>query len=138
MADAISRTSNDARPLSPHLGIYRQQINMVMSIVHRITGAALYFGTLLLAWWLIAIAQGPDALATVNMILGHPLGKLVLVGYTWALVHHMLGGIRHLIWDTGRGYNLGTVNLMGWLTILGSLAVTAALWGYALHLQGMF
>lgn len=138
MADAISRTSNDARPLSPHIGIYRMQINMVMSIVHRITGAALYFGTLLLAWWLIAIAQGPDALRFVNAVLGHPLGKLVLIGYSWALIHHMLGGIRHFIWDTGRGYNLGSVNLLSWLTILGSLAITAVLWGYALHQQGMF
>lgn len=138
MAEAISRTTDAARPLSPHIGIYRTQINMVMSIVHRITGTALYFGTLLLAWWLIAIAQGPEALATVNMVLGHPLGKVVLVGYTWALVHHLLGGFRHLIWDTGRGYNLDTANALNWLTIIGSLLVTAVLWGYALHLQGMF
>jgi succinate dehydrogenase / fumarate reductase cytochrome b subunit len=138
MADAMSRTTNDARPLSPHIGIYRMQINMVMSIVHRITGAALYFGTLLLAWWLIAVAQGPDALRLVNTVLGHPIGKLVLIGYSWALVHHMLGGIRHFIWDTGRGYNLGSVNLLSWLTILGSVAITVILWGYAFHLQGMF
>lgn len=138
MADAISRTSNDARPLSPHLGIYRMQVSMVMSIVHRITGAALYFGTLLLAWWLIAIAQGPEALATVNLVLGHPLGKLVLLGFTWALVHHMLGGLRHFIWDFGSGFNLGTVNLMSWLTIIGSLLITAAVWALALHQRGMF
>ena len=137
MADATSKTSAHARPLSPHIGIYRQQINMVMSIVHRITGTALYFGTLLLAWWLIAIAQGPQALDLVNMVLGHPVGKLVLFGYTWALVHHMFGGLRHFIWDTGRGFDLGTVNTLSWLTIFWSVIVTLALWYYALHMQGV-
>ena len=78
-------------------------INMVMSIVHRITGAALYFGTLLLAAWLVAAAMGEKQFALVNNLFGHPLGKLVLFGYTWALFHHMLGGLRHFLWDTGRG-----------------------------------
>ena len=138
MADANTRTSGRPQPLSPHLGIYRLTINMVMSIVHRITGAALYFGTLLLAAWLIAIAQGPQALGLVNIIMGHPLGKVVLIGYTWALLHHMFGGLRHFIWDTGRGFDLGTVNRLSWLTIICSTGVTAALWGYSLHLQGVF
>ena len=89
------------RPLSPHLSIYRPLINMVMSIVHRITGMALYFGTLLLAAWLIATAMGKTQFDFVNGLFGHPIGKLVLLGYTWALAHHMLGGMRHLIWDTG-------------------------------------
>jgi succinate dehydrogenase / fumarate reductase, cytochrome b subunit len=135
MADASIESK---RPLSPHLAIYRPLINMVMSIVHRITGVALYFGTILLAWWLIAIASGPKAYDLVNIVFGHPLGKLVLFGYTWALLHHMLGGIRHFIWDTGRGFNLGTVNLLSWLTIIGSVTLTAALWAYGLHLQGAF
>ena len=77
---------------------------MVMSIVHRITGGALYFGTLLLAWWLLAAASGPNAYATFQWFMGKLIGRLVLFGYTWALIHHMLGGIRHLIWDTGRGF----------------------------------
>ena len=135
MADAPTTPARREQPLSPHLAIYSLTINMVMSIVHRITGAALYFGTLLLAWWLIAIAQGPDSLARVNTVLGHPLGKLVLVGYTWALLHHMLGGLRHFVWDTGRGFNLGTVNRMSWMTIIGSVALTAALWAYALYIR---
>ena len=138
MADANINTLGRPQPLSPHIGIYRLTINMVMSIVHRMTGAALYFGTMLLAWWLIAIAQGPQALSTVNIVMGHPIGKVVLIGYTWALLHHMFGGLRHFIWDTGRGFDLGTVNRLCWLTIIGSLGVTAALWGYALHLQGVF
>ena len=138
MADANSQISARPQPLSPHLGIYRLTINMVMSIVHRMTGAALYFGTLLLAAWLIAIAQGPQALGLVNIVMGHPLGKVVLIGYTWALLHHMFGGLRHFVWDTGRGFDLDTVNRLCWLTILCSTGVTAALWAYCLHLQGVF
>ena len=137
MADAISKTVTRPRPLSPHIGIYRQQINMVMSIVHRLTGAALYFGTLLLAWWLIAVAQGAQALDLVNLVMGHPLGKLVLVGYTWALLHHMFGGLRHFIWDTGRGFDLSSVNRLGWLSVIMSVLITLVLWLGALHLQGV-
>ena len=111
---------------------------MMLSIVHRATGLALYFGTLLLAWWLIAIAQGPQALSLVNGVFANPLGKLVMIGYTWALLHHMLGGMRHFVWDTGRGFDLGTVNTLSWLTLIGSLTLTALLWGFALHAQGAF
>jgi len=124
------------RPLSPHLSIYRPQINMVMSIVHRLTGAALYFGTLLLAAWLIAAAMGERPFAVVNEILGHPLGRLVLLGYSWALIHHMLGGMRHLLWDTGRGLGLRAVDFLSWLTIVGSLSLTVALWAVGVSLRG--
>ena len=137
MADASSKTVIQPRPLSPHLGIYRIQINMMMSIIHRITGIALYFGTLLLAWWLIAVAQGPQSLDMVNLVMGHPLGKVVLFGYTWALLHHMLGGLRHFIWDTGRGFDLSSVNRISWLTIILSVTATLALWAAALHMQGV-
>ena len=116
------------RPLSPHLTIYRPLINMVMSIVHRITGGANYLGTVLIAAWLVSAAMGPEAYNTVNALFGHPLGKLVLFGYSWSVIHHMLGGMRHLIWDTGRGLGIGAVNALSWLTILGSLTLTAALW----------
>ena len=85
---------------------------MVMSILHRLTGAALYFGTLLLAAWLIAAAMGEAPFALVNALFAHPIGKLVLFGYTWALAHHMLGGMRHLIWDTGRGLQIWQVNVL--------------------------
>lgn len=124
------------QPLSPHLSIYRLQINMVMSIVHRITGGALYFGTLLLAAWLVAAAMGEQQFAQVSWLFGHPIGLLILFGYTWALLHHMLGGIRHLIWDTGRALDLKSVDVLGWLTIILSLAGTAALWGIGLSLRG--
>jgi succinate dehydrogenase / fumarate reductase, cytochrome b subunit len=124
------------RPLSPHLSIYRPLINMVMSIVHRITGIANYVGTVLIAAWLVAAAMGPEAYGTVNALFGHPLGKLVLLGYSWSLVHHMLGGMRHLIWDTGRGLEIGAVNALSWLTITGSLALTAALWIVGIAVRG--
>jgi succinate dehydrogenase / fumarate reductase cytochrome b subunit len=124
------------RPLSPHLGIYRMQINMVMSIVHRITGAALYFGTILLAAWLIATASGPDAFEVVDAIFGHPLGKLVLFGYSWALIHHMLGGMRHLLWDTGRALDIKSADALAWLTVIGSVSLTALLWFAGLSMRG--
>ena len=126
MAEATARRE---RPLSPHLSIYRPLINMVMSIVHRLTGAALYFGTLLLAWWLIATAMGREALEAFNMVAGSLPGRLVLLGYTWALIHHMLGGLRHLVWDTGRALDKASVIRLSWLTIVGSLILTALVWG---------
>jgi succinate dehydrogenase / fumarate reductase cytochrome b subunit len=124
------------RPLSPHLSIYRPLINMMMSIVHRITGTALYFGTLLLAAWLVAVAMGETQFDLVNGLLGHPIGKLVLFGYTWALIHHMLGGLRHLLWHTGRGLQIWQVNVLSWMTILGSVSLTLALWAFAFVLKG--
>jgi succinate dehydrogenase / fumarate reductase cytochrome b subunit len=124
------------RPLSPHLSIYARQINMVMSILHRLTGAALYLGTLLLAAWLIGAAMGERQFALVNAVFVHPIGKLVLFGYTWALVHHMLGGMRHLLWDTARGLQIWQVNVLSWLTIIGSVALTLALWAVAFLLKG--
>jgi succinate dehydrogenase / fumarate reductase cytochrome b subunit len=120
------------RPLSPHLSIYARQINMVMSILHRLTGAALYFGTLLLAAWLIAAAMGEAPFALVSAVFAHPIGTLVLFGYTWALAHHMLGGMRHLLWDTGRGLQIWQVNVLSWLTLVGSVALTLAIWAVAL------
>jgi succinate dehydrogenase / fumarate reductase, cytochrome b subunit len=125
--------SESGRPLSPHLQIYRPMLTMMMSIVHRMTGAALYLGTALLAWWLIAAASGPDAFETVQGFMGSILGRLILFGYTWALIHHMLGGIRHLVWDTGRGFELATIELMARVTLGGSIALTLVVWvvGYA-------
>jgi succinate dehydrogenase cytochrome b subunit len=126
------------RPLSPHLSVYRVMINTAMSIVHRITGAALYFGTLLLAAWLVAAAMGEQQFNMVNALFGHPIGKLVLVGYTWAIFHHMLGGLRHFVWDTGRGFEIWQVNLLAWLTIIGSISLTLATWGVGLWMRGGF
>jgi succinate dehydrogenase / fumarate reductase cytochrome b subunit len=116
------------RPLSPHLQIYRWPLPMVMSILHRITGAALYFGTLLVAWWLMAAAAGPNAYATVAAFMSSFLGRLILFGYTWALLHHMLGGIRHLIWDTGHGFSPKEREWLSFATAVGSISLTLVLW----------
>ena len=124
------------RPLSPHLQIYSPLINMVMSILHRITGAALYFGTLLLVWWLLAVATGPEHFATATWFFSSWLGQLVLLGYTWALIHHALGGLRHLIWDTGSGFDLKSVDALCWANIIGSVVLTVVLWIGVIALRG--
>jgi len=124
-----------SRPLSPHLSVFRPLITMVMSIVHRITGGALYFGMPFLAWWLIAAATGPDAFATANAFFGSWIGRLILLGFTWSLIHHMLGGIRHLVWDAGYGFDPQTASRMAWASLVGSVALTLIVWivGYALR-----
>ena len=130
MAGVSSEQRTRARPLSPHLQIYRLQINMVMSILHRITGAALYVGSLLLAWWLLAAATSPDYFAYVNGLFATWPGMIVLVGSSWALIHHMLGGLRHFIWDTGSGLDIASVDILSWSTIVLSVLMTTALWLY--------
>lgn len=128
METRVSGRGAPQRPLSPHLQVYAFPINMAMSILHRVTGAALYFGTLLLAWWLIAAASGPDYFASVSSVFASWPGQVVLLGYTWALLHHLLGGLRHFLWDTGRGYDLKSIDTLGWATIIISLGLTAAIW----------
>lgn len=116
------------RPLSPHLQIFRPILTMMMSIAHRITGAALYVGSLLLAWWLMAAALGPGAFATAQSFMSSFIGRLILFGFTWALINHMLGGIRHLIWDTGRGFARAEREWLARVSLYGGLALTLALW----------
>lgn len=124
------------RPLSPHLQIYRPMLTMMMSIMHRITGAALFFGTILLAWWLLAAATGPEAFATVQWFMGSLIGRLVLFGYTWALIHHSLGGLRHLVWDTGRGFDLPNVEFMARAMLAASIILTLCVWVVGYSLKG--
>jgi succinate dehydrogenase / fumarate reductase cytochrome b subunit len=122
------------RPLSPHLQIYRPMLTMMMSIVHRITGVANYYGTLLIAWWLIAAASGPTAYGKVEWFMGSIIGHIVLFGYTWSVLHHMLGGMRHLVWDTGRGFGPAEREWLAVATLVGSIGLTIVLWvvGYLL------
>lgn len=117
-----------ARPMSPHLTVYRFRPTMAMSILHRITGGALYFGTVLVAWWLVAAASGPESFATASAAAGSILGRLVLFAYSWTLLHHMAGGIRHLVWDTGRGLEKETSTKFAIGTLIASLAGTVLLW----------
>jgi succinate dehydrogenase / fumarate reductase cytochrome b subunit len=131
MAELEVRTATGterARPLSPHLQIYKPMLTMMMSIVHRVTGAALYFGMLLLAWWLIAAASGPNAYAAFEWFMGSIIGQLVLFAYTWALLHHMLGGVRHLIWDTIHGFEPAEREMLTLATLIGSITLTLILW----------
>jgi succinate dehydrogenase / fumarate reductase cytochrome b subunit len=125
-----------ARPLSPHLSIYRPMLTMMMSIVHRITGGALYVGSLLLAWWLLAAAAGPNAYATFQSVASSFIGRVVLLGYTWALIHHMLGGVRHLIWDTGHGFGPAEREWLARANLAGSIALTIVLWIIGGYLMG--
>jgi len=117
-----------SRPLSPHLQVYKPIPTMVMSIVHRITGAALYFGTVLVAWWLIAAATGEAYYDWVSWFFGTLVGRLILFGYTWALMHHMLGGLRHFMWDMGRGYEKHFSTRLALLTPVVSVALTVLIW----------
>jgi succinate dehydrogenase / fumarate reductase, cytochrome b subunit len=120
------------RPLSPHLGIYKPMATMVMSILHRITGAALYFGTVLLAAWLIAIATSFNAFSWVSWFFTSWVGRLVLFGYTWALMHHMLGGVRHFVWDVGLGLDKHVATRMALGSAVASVTLTLLIWAFAL------
>ena len=123
------------RPLSPHLQIYRPMLTMMMSIAHRISGASLAVGFALLTWWLVAISLGPEAYSTVETFFSSLPGRALLFLFTWALIHHMLGGIRHLIWDTGTALDKTSIEVAAWLTILSSTVITILIWvaGYALQ-----
>ena len=125
--------STGSRPLSPHLQIYRPQLTSILSILHRLTGVALWLGTLMIAWWLIAAAAGPGAYAVVETATASWIGRLVLLGWTFALFYHLCNGIRHLFWDAGRGLELGAVYATGWAVVVASMALTVAawVWGYA-------
>lgn len=120
--------ANVERPLSPHLQIYRWPVTMATSILHRATGVGLGFGTLLLGWWLLAAAAGPDYYAMVQACLGSWIGRLILLGFSWALFYHLLNGIRHLFWDVGHGYSIPVANRSGWAVIVGSVVLTVLAW----------
>ena len=112
------------RPLSPHITIYRPQVTSISSIFIRITGNALVFSTLLLIAWFLAAAIGPKTFNVMHFIISSWFGKIMMILSLWALWYHSLGGIRHLVWDTGRGLELKTAEIMGWAMILGSFLLT--------------
>ncbi|WP_038035733.1 succinate dehydrogenase, cytochrome b556 subunit [Thermopetrobacter sp. TC1] len=116
------------RPLSPHLQIWKPNLTMAMSILHRITGAALYFAMVLAAWWLVALASGPDYFAFVDGIFRSWFGLIVLFGASYALFHHAMGGIRHLVWDTGRAFAIPAAEHMAIMSLILAVAFTVILW----------
>ena len=124
------------RPLSPHLQVYRPQLTSVLSILHRMTGGALAVGTLVLVYWLVAAASGPEAYAVAQDWIGSWIGYLVLFGWSWALFYHLCNGIRHLAWDIGWGFELPTVAATGWTVVAASGAMTVFAWILGLALGG--
>jgi succinate dehydrogenase / fumarate reductase cytochrome b subunit len=118
----------DKRPLSPHLQIYRWQLTMVLSILHRATGIALWVGTVPIVYWLVALASGPEAYDHAKLVLGSMLGQLAMFLWTWALFYHLGNGIRHLVWDAGYGLDLESVYKSGRAVVAASLALTFVTW----------
>jgi succinate dehydrogenase / fumarate reductase, cytochrome b subunit len=116
------------RPLSPHLQIYKWQLTMTLSILHRATGVALAVGTLLVFALLVSLAAGPDAYGAVRGFCGSAFGLFLLFGWSWALCFHLFNGIRHLLWDTGWGFELPRAYVTGWSVVVLSFALTAVIW----------
>ncbi|MDT8408848.1 MAG: succinate dehydrogenase, cytochrome b556 subunit [Wenzhouxiangellaceae bacterium] len=121
--------TTDQRPLSPHLQIYRPEWTSVLSIVHRLTGVLLSAGTVLMAAWLVALARGAEDYAALMSLMAHPVMLLLLVAWTLALFYHLLNGVRHLLWDVGMLFDLGKARASGWAVVVGSLVLTAVVWG---------
>ena len=125
-----------SRPLSPHVSIYRWQIQMVTSIVHRGTGMFLALGLLIVAWALIALASGPEAFAAVTAFCASWTGMILLIGWTWSLAFHLLNGIRHLLQDIGLGYAPATFVRNGWIVTVGSVVLTGLVWACIVAQRG--
>ena len=128
--------NTNERPLSPHLQIYRWQWTMALSILHRATGVALSVGTLLLVGWLLALSEGPIRYEAYQTFIGHWFGRLLLFGWTWALFYHLCNGIRHLFWDTGRGFELDTAAKSGYFACFASVSLTLIAWIVAYSMTG--
>lgn len=129
MSSADRPASN--RPLSPHLQVYRPQLTSILSITHRGTGIFLALGALYLVSWLLAIASGPDAYASVSAFSASIIGRLLLLGWTFSLFYHLANGIRHLVWDAGLGLDLKTAYMSGWLVVVGAVVLTVIAWAAA-------
>lgn len=122
------KTTRTERPLSPHLQVYKPQMTSVMSILHRMTGAALGVGTLLVIWWLVAAAVGEEAYNTVRAFTESWVGTVLLFGWSVALFYHLCNGIRHLIWDTGYLFELKNAFRAGWFVLFMTVVLTALVW----------
>jgi succinate dehydrogenase / fumarate reductase cytochrome b subunit len=126
-----------ARPLSPHLQIYRPQITSVLSITHRLTGVALAVGSILLVWWLVVLAAGSEArYLEFNAFLRGPIGLLLMLGWTWALFFHLANGVRHLFWDAGLGFDLAAMTRSGWAVVIASAGLTLLAWAAGFAVLG--
>ena len=124
------------RPLSPHLTIYRLPMLALLSITHHITGVALTAGTLILVYWLLALASGPEAYADATAVLGSVLGQVILFGFSWALYYHMCNGVRHLVWDIGKGLDIDSADASGIMVLGASVLLAVLTWISAYALGG--
>jgi succinate dehydrogenase / fumarate reductase cytochrome b subunit len=131
MAEVPHSQAARARPLSPHLGIYKWSPTMATSITHRITGVSMAGGTVLIAWWLIAAASGPESYAPFTMVAGSIIGQIILFGFTWAMSFHLLNGIRHLAWDLGYGFNPKSANTMSLVIYTLSILIAIGVFVFA-------
>src|ERR1700732_647363 len=129
-------TARIERPLSPHVQTYRWTLTMILSIVHRATGMALYVGTLLLVWWLIAAATGPAAYANVQAFTTSFIGRLIVFGYTWAVLHHLLSGLRLFVCGLGYGFKASEREALTWGALIGGISLTVLLWIAAYAIGG--
>jgi succinate dehydrogenase / fumarate reductase cytochrome b subunit len=129
--------AQNARPVSPHIGIYKWQLTMVLSIVHRATGVALAAGTILLIAALLALAGGPEAYARMQAFCASVPGLVLLLGWSWSLCYHLCNGIRHLAWDGGWGFDIPRAYLTGWTVVIVSLLLTMAIWACVLARGGV-
>lgn len=124
------------RPLSPHLGIYRLTLSMLMSGLHRITGLAMVAGMVVVTWWLLAAAAGRNAYGSFEAFETSWIGRLILFGFSWAVLHHLLGGLRYLIWDLGIWIDNEERERLHQINIVGSIVCTVLLW-VIMFLAGM-
>ena len=124
--------NNNDRPLSPHLSIYRWPVTMVSSILHRGTGLAMTAGFVLFVVWLADAASGPEAYAVFAGAMGSPVGLVLLIGWSFAFFYHLCNGIRHLMWDTGRGFEKSQATASAWIVIVLAAVLTAVFWGVVL------
>lgn len=136
MATTSESQSAEKRPLSPHLWHWRWHLSMATSILHRLAGVALSIGMLFLAAWFVSAAMGPDAYAAFQRAAAHPLGLLVLFGFTLATVYHLLNGIRHMYWDAGIGFGVRTVRFTSYLVLVVAIAITVLIWVAAYLYRG--
>jgi len=120
----MAEPTRAARPLSPHLQIYRPQLTSITSILTRITGNGLIVGIILAVWWLLAAAGSPSAFATADRVATSWFGDLVFTASAWALWYHYLAGLRHLLWNSARGMDIPTAERLGWACLIGSVVLT--------------
>ncbi len=120
------------RPLSPHMQVYTPQLTSLLSIMNRVTGLAISAGTVLMVWWLVAASSGPSAFSTVQGFIASPLGLFMLFGWTASLFYHFFGGLRHLAWDAGYGYDLPQTHASGWAVVIATVVATVLTWAAGL------